>query len=150
MRFIPTEKQPKRIRLAQVLKKIPQLKRFFAKQPVDLVFLHGSLAKDRLKPLSDIDIAIQFRKPDYSFKEIGEIKEKLSELLGREDIDLAIMNRASPLLCMQVLCNGKLLYSRSEKVLGAFRLRTIQRYLATKYLRTSFNRYMEEAILREK
>lgn len=149
MRFIDTLEKPKHLRLKSVLKKQPSLKRFFGKQSVNLVFLHGSLAHDELKSLSDIDIAILFKNEQYSYGTITKIEEKLSALLGREDVDLMVLNSASPLACMQVLCNGKNLYARSQKILTAFRLRTIQRFLATQYLRESFNRYMKATILRK-
>lgn len=148
MRFIETLEPPKPVRLASVLKKKAKLARFFKPKPVDLVFIHGALARDDLKPLSDIDIAVLFREGRYHYEDIYKVSSKLEEAIGREDIDLAVLNRASPVFWMQVLKNGKLLYCRSEKIFKAFRLRTIQRYLATKYLRTTFNRRVAEAILR--
>ncbi len=147
MRFITTFQKLKRLRLHHVLKKKDSLQSFFQKQVIDLVFIHGSLAHDKLKPLSDVDVAILFHK-DYKYSQLAKVNDKLSKFFEREDIDIAVLNRASPLLWMQVLQNGVLLYCRNEKFLKHFRLRTIQRYLATKYLRRTFNYYMGKAILR--
>ena len=149
MRFYPLDCDPAPIRLADFFEKKGALEKFFKQQPVDLVFLHGSLAKDSLGPLSDVDIAILPKKHGFEHRHRGEIFLKLSELLGREDIDIMLLNRASPVACMQVLCNGKILYSRREETIKNFRLVAIQRYLATKHLRDSFNKYMQFAILGE-
>ncbi|OGQ05415.1 MAG: hypothetical protein A2W61_07630 [Deltaproteobacteria bacterium RIFCSPLOWO2_01_44_7] len=148
MRFLSTFEPITHLTLNTALKRGQRLQSFFRKQRVDLVFLHGSLAKDALKPLSDVDIAVLFTTDDYDYKKISEISSKLSKVLNREDIDLAILNHASPLLWMQILCNSKILYCRSQKALKQFRLRAIQKYLATKHLRDTFHHYMEESILR--
>lgn len=149
MRFTDIENSSP-IKLSRILKQSVAIKRYFQKKPVDLVFVHGSLAKDDLKTLSDIDIALLFKEGCKDIlKGISETMEKFSEWTGREDIDLMVLNSASPLACMQVLCNGKILYCRNSLVLKKFRLRTIQHYLATSYLRTTFNRYMEAAILKK-
>lgn len=149
MRFIETIEEPKRITLASVLKKKRALASFFKKQPVDLVFVHGALARNELKPLSDIDIAVLFRDEDYRYEDISKIISKLQKAVGREDVDLAVLNHASPLFWMQILKNGVVVYARSEKIFKIFRLRAIQRYLATKHLRTTFNQRVAEAILRD-
>lgn len=147
MRFIPLYNQPNKIFLKDVFKKKGAMKKFFNAKPVALVFVHGSLAKNKLRHLSDIDIAVLFKKENYALKDIHVIKEKIGGLLGREDIDLAILNKASPLLCMQVLKNGKLLYASNTRELIKFRLKTIKHYLATKHLRQSLSQYMNQAIL---
>lgn len=149
MRFVSTYKEPRRLRLQDVLSKQADLERYFRDKPVDLVFVHGSLAKDAMRALSDVDIAVQFQSNDFTYRDVAEIVDELSEVLRRDDIDLAVMNRASPLLCMQVLSNGRLLYERSEEAHRDFRLRTIQRYLAAKHLTTMFHRYMQRAIMRK-
>ena len=147
MRF-RSEDKPKDVSLRQALQKLVRLKNAFQKMKIDLVFVHGSLAKDALKHLSDIDIAVLFSQEKFNFEKISAVVQKISEALEREDIDLMVLNHASPVACMQVLCNGKLVYCRNEKALKKFRLRAIQQYLATQHLRSSFNRYMEAAILK--
>ncbi len=79
-------------------------------------------------------------------KDVAAIVDKLSEVFGRDDIDLAVMNRASPLLCMQVLTNGRPLYERNDDALKKFRLRTFRRYLASKHLMKMLHHYMRRAI----
>lgn len=147
MRFIETLEKPNILQLADVLKYKKRLHPFFKKLPVELVFVHGSLAKDRLRPLSDIDVAVLFKEGRYRFKPIAKIADRLSELLGREDIDLAVLNRASPVLRMQVLVNGKIIFRRSQKVFKNFRFHTLRHYLSTQFLRARFRQYAKHAIL---
>lgn len=147
MRFHSTSSPLDPLSLEEVQKKVPEIEAYFRTQPVDLALLHGSLAKDEMGPLSDLDIAVLFNKKNIKLSDISVISNKLSEIFGREDIDLAVLNTASALLKMQVLVNGQVLYASSPKVYPAFRLKTIQHYLATGYLRKTFHRYMENAIL---
>lgn len=147
MRFFSTLKDQKHLTLRSALRNKASLKHFFSKLGVDLVFIHGSLARDKLKSLSDIDVAVLFKKNDYSLKTLRRIREKFSKMFGREDIDLAILNRASPLLWMQILHHGKIFYQRQKNILNKFRLQAIRRYLATNHLRKFFNEKMDQAIL---
>lgn len=149
MRFIPTLKKPKPIRLAQLLRHQPALRRFFSRQPVELAFVFGSLAQDRLKALSDVDIAVLFRDNRYNLRMISKITSALASRLGREDIHLTILNEGSPVICMEVLHNGKLLYARSKNIFKQFRFKVIQRYLATQYLRKFFFQLVRKKILKK-
>ncbi len=147
MRFQSTPSHLDPLSLAQVQKKMPEIKAYFRTQPVELVFLHGSLAKDLMGPLSDLDMAVLFNKKKRLLSEVTTTTRQLCEIFGRDDIDLAVLNTASPLLRMQVLVHGKVLYASSPGAVAAFRLKTIQDYLATHHLRKTFHRYMENAIL---
>lgn len=147
MRFHSTSSRLDPLSLAEVQKKIPEVQAYFQTQPVDLVLLHGSLVRDKMGPLSDVDIAVLFNKKGIKLSEISAISNKLGEILEREDIDLAVLNTASALLKMQVLVHGQIVYASSPKVYPAFRLKTIRHYLATGHLRKTFHRYMENAIL---
>lgn len=147
MDFLLSKKNKKPVALASFLKKRPKIKRLLQKFPVSLAFLHGSLARDLFKVLSDIDIAILFSCEDYDSAMIGRLRDGLCTILGREDIDLAILNHASPLLCMQVLKKGVLLYRRGTSDLVRYRKCSFDRYLSTNFLRRQFYSYMENAVL---
>jgi predicted nucleotidyltransferase len=74
-----------------------------SRSDVAFAYLFGSLAKGKLKPLSDVDIAI------YLVDE-GDIPEKKLEILGdlmylleTDEIDLVILNTAPLTLRMKVL-----------------------------------------------
>lgn len=117
------------------------------KMPVRLLMLHGSVAQGQSKALSDVDFAVLFKNDFYTFKDVAKIESFLSKILERDDIDLAVLNSASPLLCMQVVSKGKVLYEVDPESFFNFRERTILRYLRTKYLRTQFHRYQKQAVL---
>ena len=79
-----------------------------------LVFLFGSFARGLNTNVSDIDIAIMFEKvPD--FYELDDIQRKLSSHVGKE-VDITILNTASPVLKMQVLKYGLLIKKTEEPI----------------------------------
>lgn len=136
-----------RISLADFRKHTKALQTQLKKIPVSLSFLHGSLAQDALKPLSDIDVAVLFKNDNYTLKTISAVSDCFCKILQREDIDIAVLNRASPLLCMQVLKKGQILYCKNKESLVQFRKKTFARYLATNHLRKQFYNYQTKAVL---
>lgn len=124
-------------------KVINLLRVFFANHPdIQLSFLFGSSVKGYFSKESDIDIAVLFdKKPDLN--EIIELKEILESILKRE-VDLAILNGASPILKMQVLKYGILIFKRDDKVYNKFFVDTINQYDDLKRVR----KVCEENILK--
>lgn len=86
---------------------------------IDLVFLFGSHVKNRATAKSDLDIGI-YLKERISPKEIWELQCSLIDVYKRCDIDLIILNDASPLLLFDLLLNHKLIYMRDNRVLHDF------------------------------
>ena len=78
---------------------------YFSKNDnIQLVFLFGSIVAGHHSETSDIDLAILFQaEPD--FYRLDDIKNALFRLVKRE-IDIVILNDASPIIKMQVLKNG--------------------------------------------
>jgi predicted nucleotidyltransferase len=111
-----------------------ELKKFFEKNyDILLAFVFGSVAKGRERDESDIDIAILFSKSpsfDASFK----VKDEISDILKKE-VDLAILNDASPILGMQVLKYGKLLFERNKGEYSKFFVKTMNFYYDLKTCR---------------
>ena len=105
-----------------------------------LVFLFGSFAKECSTNESDVDVAIMFEKvPD--FYEVSDLRDQLSSHLERE-VDILILNTASPIMRRQVLKYGQLV-KKNEKVYNDFFVRTLNEYSDLKYLR----REAEESIM---
>ena len=103
------------------------LKDLFVKMSeILLVFIHGSVAKGRTRIDSDIDIAVLFNKKP-SFEQLFKIKDEVSENLNKE-IDLTVLNDASPVIKMQVLKNGKLLFERNKGEYARFFVNTVKVY----------------------
>lgn len=115
--------------------------------PVRLLILHGSVAQSRSQTLSDVDFAVLFKNDSYQSEDVTKVQRFLSETFKRDDIDLVVLNSASPLLCMHVLSKGRVVYEDHSESFFYFRERTILRYLRTKYLRTRFHQYQKQAVL---
>lgn len=103
------------------------IKSFFKdKNNVLLVFLFGSYASKQMKTSSDVDIGVLFEKIP-SFFELNALKENLSEVLKR-DIDLVALNNASPIIKMQVIKKGILVFQRNKNDFSLFYGDTVNQY----------------------
>ena len=122
---------------------VKSLKIFFnMKRDILLAFLFGSFASKRIRRSSDVDIGILFKTvPDMDA--INGVAEELSLILRRE-IDLVILNQASPVLKMQILKNGILLYASKRKRFYQFFTDTVNQYDDLKQIR----KICEENILK--
>ncbi len=72
-----------------------------------LAYLFGGLSRDRLNPLSDVDLAVYVRnrkKLDYL-----ELFTRISKILGTDEIDLIILNDAPLSLAGRILQTRKVL-----------------------------------------
>lgn len=112
------------------------------RQDILLVFVFGSFAQNRLRPASDVDIGILF-KPVPEMDMIRALTEELPSTLTRE-VDLIVLNHASPVLRMQILKHGILIYSREKKYFHQFFTDTVNQYDDLKRIR----KHCEENILR--
>jgi len=122
---------------------IRSLELFFEKKPeILLAFLFGSFAGVHPPPSSDVDIGVLYRAvPNHHM--IHDLADTLSSLLQKE-IDLVVLNDASPVLKMQVLKKGLLLYARNKKRLHQFFIETVNQYDDLKRIRKN----CEDSILR--
>jgi predicted nucleotidyltransferase len=104
------------------------------------VYLFGSSLR-KAHP-HDIDIAVLLERPVLDER---RFPFELISLLHTDVVDLVILNNASPLLMMQVLRTGTLLYSRDERA----RLEQEKRMRDT-YIDTAPLRRIKEYYLRRK
>ena len=71
-----------------ILDFLPQVVDFLkTRQKVVFAYLFGSLARDKVLPLSDIDVAIYLKEGVDLNKEKMSILQNLIDLLGTEEID---------------------------------------------------------------
>ncbi len=129
---------------------IERLKNYlYLQNEITTVYLFGSYVSNRLSPASDIDIAILLSNSVDS-KEYGFLKLKiltdLIELLSFNDIDVVILNIASPLLSHEVIKKGILIFSKNEKERLEFTVKSTMRYLDTIHLRKVQDRILHERI----
>ena len=99
---------------------------------ITLAFLFGSAAAGRQAPASDLDIALLFREVPGR-ERIEQISAELERATGNE-IDLVLLDDASPIIRMQVLKKGVPLIRR-EGAYEEFFTRTVNEYDDIKYQR---------------
>jgi len=77
---------------------------------LDALWVFGSVARGTATETSDVDLAALFsrRAPPL---EVLDAREAVGRALGR-DVDLVDLDRASPILAMQVLHHGRLVVDR--------------------------------------
>lgn len=93
---------------------------------IEFAILFGSQAQGKAKSESDLDIAIYLNRA-LSLEEYLTLNLQLEEISGRE-VDLIILNEASPLLKHQVMKNRKVLFIRNFDLYADFREKTIDEY----------------------
>jgi predicted nucleotidyltransferase len=119
------------------------LETFFKEvQGVALVFLFGSTATNRAHRRSDVDIGVLF-KSRPRIDRIIRLRNNLISVL-RKEVDLSVLNQASPILKMQVLKNGTLVYAADKSQFAQFFVDTINQYDDLKRIRKP----CEESMLR--
>ena len=107
-----------------------------------LVFVFGSFATRRITSHSDIDIGILFETlPDVY--ETNRLRDELTGLLNR-DADVIVLNNASPILRMQVLKKGVLIFSKERRYFHQFFVDTVNQYDDLKRIRKN----CEDSILK--
>lgn len=115
---------------------------FAAERPAVLAaFLFGSAVQNRLADESDVDVGMLFAAAPDALG-LLELQEDLAAVLKRQ-CDLVNLNQASPVLAMQVLKHGEIVFERSERAVQEFQVRTLFAYFDLKQVRKP----IEEALL---
>lgn len=104
--------------------KIEALRRYFQKRNnVLLAFLFGSRVKRQEGQISDWDIAVYFTPKEYleteteiEYPEELKIWSDLVDILGTDDVDFLVLNRARPVLVYNVLRSGNPLIIKDRKL----------------------------------
>lgn len=109
---------------------------------LDALWVYGSAATGTAGPRSDLDLAGLFRGRPAP-EDVLDAAAELAGHLGR-DVDLVDLDRATPILAMQVLRHGRLLVDHSPRRRHAFFSRTVSLYEDLKIVR----RPLEQALYR--
>jgi predicted nucleotidyltransferase len=102
-----------------------------ARSDIRLVILFGSTARGATHRHSDLDVAIL---ADHPLDPI-EITTNVMSLVRASDVDVLDLRRASPLLAMEVVRSGTLLYEREPGQYAEFCSLAHRRYVDTAKLR---------------
>jgi predicted nucleotidyltransferase len=101
-------------------------------------FDKGAFATDDLIKAEDIDIGIYFKAPPEGL-ELLEYINNISNLVN-ENIDLVVLNRASPFLRHQIMKNRIVLVIKDRIAYRNFREKTISDYQEYRYI-SGMDRY---------
>ena len=112
-------------------------------------YIFGSVAKGHTHRRSDVDIAVlvsvEVIKSDpfrYRLKLMADLKSAL----GRDDVDLILLNQARPLLAHRVLRDGKLILERSPSARIRFQVHTVNQYLDTQPMRDFYLAHLKRDV----
>lgn len=130
---------------ADLARRLEQLPDLLEREGVLLTYLFGSLveeasraregllaaeASERPAP-RDVDLALLMPagRPAY------RLREAITDCLDTQRIDVVDLRRASPVLRMEIVRNGRVLYAAGDDVQLQFELETVRLYQDTNWLR---------------
>jgi predicted nucleotidyltransferase len=106
----------------------------------------GSAAAGRLRSESDIDLALLFAEDGLPDALAAlELRAALEQRVGR-DVDLIILNQASPILAFQAVKKGQVIVCKDARAYQLYVVRLISEYADFKRIR----RPIEEAVLQRR
>ena len=111
----------------------------FADKALELVVLFGSSAGGRLHKGSDIDVGFLFDRS----ADVMDLTNRVTRMLGRDNVDVVDLRRASPLLMYAAAQKGIALYERKPGSFTRFYSLSYRMYVDTKKLRQARDRAIE-------
>ena len=121
---------------------------FAEQQDIILVYLFGSMARGQADRFSDIDIAVLLDDKSSVEQFLARQLEIMGEMekAARGEVQIVLLNQATPLLAFQVVRDGKLLHQRSRAERIAFEVGAMRQYADIKPMLDFFNREMLKRI----
>lgn len=121
---------------------------YFGKQAdVVAAFLFGSAARGDFGRGSDVDIAVLLdRAPTPAPLRAATLASETMTLLGRPDVDVVVLNKATPLLRHRVARDGEVLFARSNTDVAEFVIRAIHGFVDTQPLRDLQRQQLQQRI----
>lgn len=95
---------------------------------IAFAYLFGSQATGKATMKSDVDIAFFFnenQQPDMD--QLLQIEDRITSLL-KQEIDILVLNNATPVIRMQVLKKGKRIFENVHQSFIRFFIKTVNEY----------------------
>ncbi len=127
-----------------------RLREYFGeRKEVVAAYLFGSVAEGRAGKLSDIDVGILVEESLIRPVRYGYRAHVLTDLMGRlhtNEVDLVVLNKASPLLAHEVIRPGHVIFCRNQNQRVAFETASFNKYVDTEPLRRIQAQYLDRRI----
>jgi predicted nucleotidyltransferase len=104
-----------------------------ADEDIVFAYLFGSLARKKMGPLSDVDIAVYCRQGSSLPEKKLEILGKLMEILKTDEIDLVMLNAAPLTLKMKILENKRVVVDKAPLIRHRYESLTMREYFDFSY-----------------
>ena len=115
----------------------------FEDETLQLVILFGSVAAGTSHGQSDIDLGFLFE----GRVDILALTNKVTRLLGADNVDVVDLGRASPLLRFAAARTGKVVHEKEKGIFNAFSSLAFRMYVDTAKLReaqkTALHKFLE-------
>ncbi len=128
---------------------LPALQAACQRHDVVLAYLYGSQARGAAGPLSDVDVAVQFRAELSNAERFRKLLAAMGEFMDifqRDDVFVADLDDATPLLRFEVYREGRLLYCQDEALRIKFMTEALRDYEDTRPLRRLQRDYLLQSI----
>lgn len=113
-----------------------KIKEYFAKQPVEVVYLFGSQATGKANKLSDVDFAVLFKPSLSSSKRFDlrlEFMSELGRILKRDDAEVVDLEEAPVALRYSAIAPRHQIYIADDDKRAVFEAETTSRYFDELY-----------------
>ncbi|UCF92196.1 MAG: nucleotidyltransferase domain-containing protein [Desulfobacterales bacterium] len=112
-----------------ILQLLPEAVSYLRSHPSILfAYLFGGLAKGKLQPLSDVDIAVYLRHGGNFAENKLDILGNLMAILQTDEIDLVVLNTAELALAMSILKTKKLVVDKAPHRRQIFESLTMRKF----------------------
>jgi len=124
---------------------------FINREEIQLAYLYGSYAKELQTEYSDIDIGVilneEFKESPLYFADLCLGIEKHFNF--KINVDLRILNSATPRFLFQVLKNGMILFEKSKTFRYEFELKVLSMYQEIKPMLDMYDKVSVMEVLKD-
>ncbi|MEJ2307011.1 MAG: nucleotidyltransferase domain-containing protein [candidate division WOR-3 bacterium] len=116
-------------------KKQDNIRSLFSREEVVIAYVFGSLVKNKISSLSDIDFAVYLDEDLSDKKKYNIYMELLNNLISvlGDKIDLVLMNSSELLMNFNIIREGKVIFERSETEKVLVESKIMNKYLDINY-----------------